>query len=218
MDVAAPTLSSVTSSPAAAATVEPTSDFDTFLRLLTAQIRNQDPLEPTDATQYTSQLATFSNVEQSVKTNDLLAAMIARLDVQQISGASNWIGMEVRHSGPIGHGGGSKEVHTNIQPIADRSELVVYDAAGSEIARHPIDPNGETVRWPAEGQGGTVENGAYLLEVESWAGDQQLQSTVVDHYANVTEVVLGSNGAELILDGLIRLPTDALQSIRQPTS
>lgn len=218
MDAISSNFTTPTTAPASAATVEPTSDFDTFLRLLTAQIRNQDPLEPTDATQYTSQLATFSNVEQAVKTNDLLGAMIARLDTQQISGASNWIGMEVRHSGLIGHSGGSTEVYTNIHPTADRAELVVYDTTGTEIGRHPINPDTETVLWPADGQGGTVAEGGYLLEVESWAGDQQLRPTVVDHYASVTEVVLGANGAELILDGLIRLPADALQSIRRPSA
>lgn len=218
MDVAAPTLSSSTAATAPAPKVEPTSDFDTFLRLLTAQIRNQDPLEPTDATQYTSQLATFSNVEQAVKTNDLLGEMISRLDVQQISGAANWIGMEARHAGPIGHDGGTTEVHTNIQPVADRAELVVYDMSGAEVARHAIDPDGETLRWPAEGQGATVRNGSYLLEVESWAGDRKLEATAVDHYANVTEVVLGAGGAELVLDGLVRLPATGLQSIRQARS
>lgn len=42
------------------------SDFDTFLKLLTAQIRNQDPLKPMDPAEYTQQLATFAEVEQSM--------------------------------------------------------------------------------------------------------------------------------------------------------
>ncbi|WP_244504586.1 hypothetical protein [Jannaschia faecimaris] len=145
-----------------------------------------------------------------------MTSMIARLDTQQISGASNWIGMEVRHSGVVAHDGGSTEFHTLIHPTADRAELVVYDLTGAEVARHPINPDAETIRWPAAGQGDTVANGGYLLEVESWSGTQSLTPTTVDHYASVTEVVLGAGGAELILDGLVRLPADALQSVRRP--
>ena len=50
------------------------SDFETFLKMLTVQMENQDPLNPTDSSEYAMQLATFSGVEQQVLTNDLLNA------------------------------------------------------------------------------------------------------------------------------------------------
>lgn len=202
-----------TQSKQAAATA---SDFDTFLKLLTTQIRNQDPLEPADATAYTAQLATFSNVEQAVQTNQLLSQMIARLDSQQVTGAADWLGMEIRHSGPVGHVGGSTRLHTAINATADRAELVVVDANGREIARHAIDPDGQTIAWPAEGRGEAVPAGAYELRVESWAGAQALDPTPVSHYATVQEVVMGKEGSELILPGGVRLPIAALESIRRP--
>lgn len=51
-------------------------DFNTFLKLLLAQIKNQDPTKPMDATQTVTQLATFSGVEQAVRTNALLGSML----------------------------------------------------------------------------------------------------------------------------------------------
>lgn len=51
-------------------------DYQSFLRLLVAQMRNQDPTAPMDATQYVSQLATFSQVEQSVQINGKLEQML----------------------------------------------------------------------------------------------------------------------------------------------
>jgi flagellar basal-body rod modification protein FlgD len=48
------------------------SDFETFLKMLTVQMQNQDPLNPVDSSDYATQLATFSGVEQQVQTNDLL--------------------------------------------------------------------------------------------------------------------------------------------------
>ncbi len=52
-------------------------DYDSFLKLLVAELSNQDPTEPMDSTKYVSQLATFSQVEQSVKTNSKLDTMLA---------------------------------------------------------------------------------------------------------------------------------------------
>lgn len=54
------------------------SDFQTFLKMLTAQIQNQDPLNPTPSDEFAVQLATFSSVEQQVRTNDLLVALGAQ--------------------------------------------------------------------------------------------------------------------------------------------
>ncbi|WP_019996940.1 flagellar hook assembly protein FlgD [Aureimonas ureilytica] len=50
-------------------------DYNAFLQLLVSQMKNQDPLNPTDPTQQMSQLASFSNVEQSIKLNQKLEAM-----------------------------------------------------------------------------------------------------------------------------------------------
>lgn len=47
-------------------------EFQTFLQLLTAQMRHQDPLEPLDSTQFVAQLAAFSSVEQQITTNEKL--------------------------------------------------------------------------------------------------------------------------------------------------
>lgn len=60
-------------------------DYQSFLKLLVAQMKNQDPTEPMDSTQYVAQLATFSQVEQSVQMNGkldqiLLASALAQAD------------------------------------------------------------------------------------------------------------------------------------------
>jgi flagellar basal-body rod modification protein FlgD len=55
-------------------------DFQTFLTLLTTQLKNQNPLEPLDSTQFVAQLASFSSVEQQVKTNDRLADILDLLE------------------------------------------------------------------------------------------------------------------------------------------
>lgn len=61
-------------------------DYDTFLKLLVAQLKNQDPTQPMDPTQYVAQLATFSNVEQSMKTNSKLDALMSTMALAQADG------------------------------------------------------------------------------------------------------------------------------------
>jgi flagellar basal-body rod modification protein FlgD len=62
-------------------------NFDAFLSLLTTQLKNQSPLDPLDANQFTQQLVQFSSVEQQLKTNDYLAAM-----AKNFGGASGGVG------------------------------------------------------------------------------------------------------------------------------
>jgi flagellar basal-body rod modification protein FlgD len=67
-------------------------NYDAFLQLLVTELKNQDPLKPLDPTQTVSQLASFSAVEQAVKTNSLLAALAADSALSQ---ASSLIGRTV---------------------------------------------------------------------------------------------------------------------------
>lgn len=76
---------SVTSSSTAAtpAKATPTVDYNAFLQLLIAQMKNQDPTNPTDPTQFMSQLASFSSVEQAMQTNAKLDAMMTSSALSQ---------------------------------------------------------------------------------------------------------------------------------------
>lgn len=82
------TTNSTSSSDAAAASL----DYDAFLQLLIAQMQNQDPTDPMDASEQISQLATFSQVEQTIKTNTNLENLIAQ---SSLTNASNYIGKTI---------------------------------------------------------------------------------------------------------------------------
>ena len=69
-----------------------TLNYESFLKLLVAQMKNQDPTDPTDATQQMSQLASFSNVEQAIKTNAHLESLIQENSLTQ---ATSLIGKTV---------------------------------------------------------------------------------------------------------------------------
>ena len=104
MDIFQMTAPAVTAPPPAndvtAATAQVNSDFEMFLKMLTAQMRYQDPLNPVDSTDYATQLATFSGVEQAVLTNDLLKSLGAQMSVNGLTDMAAWVGKEARVAAP----------------------------------------------------------------------------------------------------------------------
>ena len=74
---------SVTGAESGSDTKTATLNYESFLKLLVAQMKNQDPTEPMDATQQMSQLATFSQVEQTIKTNKNLESLLQRTSLQE---------------------------------------------------------------------------------------------------------------------------------------
>jgi flagellar basal-body rod modification protein FlgD len=78
-----PTSSATGGSPQQAQSSGATVDYQAFLKLLVAEMKNQDPTEPMDSTQYVAQLASFSQVEQSVQINNKLEQMLKTSAVAQ---------------------------------------------------------------------------------------------------------------------------------------
>lgn len=70
------------------------SNFETFLSLLTSQLKNQDPLSPVDSNQFTAQLTQMAGVEQQLLTNDLLKGLLAAQGGGDLAGAATYIGKE----------------------------------------------------------------------------------------------------------------------------
>ena len=191
------------------------SDFDTFLTLLTAQIKNQDPLNPADATDYSTQLATFSGVEQSVRTNTLLEDLLGRIDGQGLGSLASWIGMEARTTGATAYEGGALTLHAAIPTFADAAEMVVTTPGGAEVARVPVDPRDEThVVTPRTAGGAPLEPGAYAFHVEPVAGTGTLQHVPAARYVTVREALVEDGRTILVLDGGVRLPSDEVAGLR----
>src|ERR1044071_1210572 len=68
------------------------SNFDTFLSLLTTQLKNQDPMSPMDSNQFTQQLVQFSQVEQQINSNKNLESLIALTKSQTTTAAVSYLG------------------------------------------------------------------------------------------------------------------------------
>src|SRR5215468_8490317 len=94
MTTIAPTTAAAATAPSAAQQ-QLAGNFDTFLTLLTTQLKNQDPLSPMDSNQFTQQLVEFSQVEQQINSNDNLKTLIAQGTSQGSTMATSYLGKKV---------------------------------------------------------------------------------------------------------------------------
>lgn len=193
------------------------SDFETFLQMLTAQAKYQDPLEPIDSSEYAAQLAQFSMVEQQVKSNDLLSALTAQLGASNMAQMSGWIGMEARTTAPVHFDGAPLTVAPNPAAIADNVQLVVYDSVGAEVQRLTIPTSADPVHWAGVTSGGApFPPGLYRFEVESRAQGELVLSEPAETYGTITEAQIHAGQTLLVLEGGSIVAADAVTGLRSP--
>ena len=189
-----PTGSERAAAPAAPGRAALSSDFETFLRMLTVQMQNQDPLNPVESTDFAVQLATFSTVEQQVLTNDLLAQM-----QRPLAGLADWVGREALTTAPVSFDGAPVTLRIDPDPEADELALVVRDAGGVAILRQPVPADTETIEWAGVGANGApVPSGRYSFTVESMRDGAVTDSRPAAAYQTVEEARIASDGRVVI--------------------
>lgn len=186
-------------------------DFDSFLRLLTAQMRNQDPLSPIDSTQFVEQLASFSTVEQQIQTNSQLEDLVASLTASDLSSASEWIGRHVEISTKSSNFAGEPlSYRIPESPSGTPTEAVVYNSSGDEILRAPIAAGQKDFTWNGtNADGNTMPYGEYFVEVNFSKDGEVVDIKSPLTIAAVTEARIIDASAKLILaNGVAIDPTD----------
>ena len=192
------------------------SDFETFLKMLTVQMENQDPLNPTQSEKFATQLATFSGVEQQVLTNDLLESMIGQMGASDMAQMAGWVGREARAAVPGQFDGDPITVAPDPAAAADRAELVVTNARGAEVQRLNIPVSGDAFDWPGRAADGTpLPDGRYDFTVVSYAGEEVLDEAPAEIYARVTEVRAAGGETHLMLEGGAAVPATQVSALRE---
>lgn len=215
MDITSVTNAGTTAATGSATKI--TSDFNTFLRMLTVQMQNQDPLNPIDSTDYAVQLATFSGVEQQVQTNQLLADMQGKFNQLGMAEMASWIGKEARSPAPVRYEGAPVTLSPNPAVGANRAVLVVKDAQGTLVSREEIPVSTAPYQWLGAGiDGNPLPTGTYSLSLESLNGEQVISTTAVEHYARVMEAKGGTGGTKLVLEGGVEVLASAVTALREP--
>ncbi|HEV2080979.1 MAG TPA: flagellar hook capping FlgD N-terminal domain-containing protein [Brevundimonas sp.] len=113
-------------------------NFETFLALLTAQLKNQDPLSPVDSNEFTGQLTQMAGVEQQLLTNDLLTAILQGQGGAGLTGATSYIGREATAVwSAVKATDGEATWSYELASDAASAKLQVLDASGRVV--HEID-------------------------------------------------------------------------------
>ncbi|MDQ7076544.1 MAG: flagellar hook assembly protein FlgD [Robiginitomaculum sp.] len=196
-------------------------NFDTFLTLLTEQLKNQDPLSPLDSTQFVDQLVQFSGVEQQINQNKNLESLINLNAANSATAAVGFIGKEVdvlNTTAPLANGNAQWSYAT--QSDAASVSILVKDANGKVVFK--ADGNTatgtHTFNWDGRDNVGTLlADGNYDLEVSALDNDGNLVSTSV----TTTRVITGADfsGTEpALLVGNERIAFANILAVRERTA
>ncbi len=192
-------------------------DFETFLTLLTAQMRNQDPLKPMDATAFVAQLASFSSVEQQILTNTKLESLISQVSQNATFGLSNWLGKEVSYDGKVAFLGEPVKIDTPVESGADTAVLVVRNMEGQEVERISLSPDTRSIYWPIQnGVPGTPSHGNYRIEVTSLRNGAEIGTSPASISSEVVEVRIEDGNADLVLANGTAISVDKVTSVGFP--
>lgn len=203
----------------AAATDQQKNDknYDTFLKMMTTQIKNQDPLNPMSADQLAVQLATFSGVEQQTKTNDLLAQLLGQNALTGMGQMVGWVGKEGRIAAPAYFDGATPvTLSPNPAQAATKAVLVVTDQAGTEVSRTELPLGTADYAWQGrDSLGKVLPKGVYKLTLESWQGDKVLDTSTLEHYGRISEIRSTSGGVSALLPGGVEALVADITAIRE---
>lgn len=218
MDALSPqTPRSATAQPAAKPPKASVSDYDTYLRMLTTQLRYQDPLDPINASDYAAQLAAFSTVEQQVATNALLTKLTERFDLLGMAQLSGWVGQEALTTTPVPFDGTPVTLRLAPDARADAAVLVVKDQRGNIVARETVPIGDRPYLWLGGDATGTpLRNGTYTLTLESLRDGKTIATAPAAAYAPITEARRGPDGVLLRLKGGVDVPAGDVMALRKP--
>ncbi len=191
-------------------------NFDTFLQLLTTQLKNQNPLDPLDTNAFTQQLVQFSSVEQQLKTNDFLSALVtANVNTVQTN-AVNYIGKTVSASGTRSELVNGKAVWNFSMTDAAKTTVTIKDADGNVVytetgelqaGQGQFEWNGET------STGAKAPNGTYSITMTGTNAEGKSVNISTEFTGTVSGIDF--TGSEpVLLIGTMRVNLSGVTSVR----
>lgn len=196
-------------------------NFDTFLTMLTVQLKNQDPLSPMDSTEFTNQLVQFSAVEQQIASNKNLENLISVTQTNTKAQAIAYIGhtIEVAASAvPLQDG---KAAFSYTLPEDARSITVaIKDTSGKLIANLTAKTAAGRTEMAWDGRdttGKVVEDGAYKIEINATNAEGETMEVGTTVYGRVTDVASDSTET-LIAMGKVVSKVEDILTVREKTT
>ncbi len=197
-------------------------DLNKFLNLLVTQLKNQDPLDPMDATEFTAQLVQFAGVEQQIFANSNLEKLLKLEETNQISSMVGFIGTTIEAEGrtlPLENG---KASFTYAMPAgANKATITITNSAGLTVYTGDADTTAgkNTFNWDGRSTGGQLQNdGAYNILVSGTDYQGNLLEITHTIYGRVTGAGIADGVFTLFLGDTIIIGQDKVLSVKETPS
>lgn len=211
-------LNATSAATASAATASAaTASQDRFMKLLVTQLKNQDPLNPMDNAQMTSQMAQISTVSGIDKLNATLQALSASMTPNQVVQAAGMIGHGVLVPGSgVDLTGGAAFGGFTLPQSADVTKVSVYDQSGALVRNIDLgaQPAG-TTKWQWDGMdnaGVAMPNGAYTFKVDASQASNAVAASTLQ-YGMVNSVDQTAQGVTLSVGKMQNILLSQVQQI-----
>lgn len=190
---------------------------DRFMKLLVTQMKNQDPLNPMDNAQVTSQLAQLSTVTGIDKMNATLESLMGTFQSGQSLQATSMIGRGVMVAGEgLTLSSGVGLLGMDLKEPADKVVVTIRDQAGNAVKTMDIGKQDQgliPLAWDGmTDKGATAPDGSYKFDISATRGTDKVP---VDSMAvvEVMSVSTGTGGVKLNLNGRPSVGMDAVKQI-----
>lgn len=194
-------------------------NYELFLNILTTQIQNQDPLDPLDSAEYTSQLVEYSNVEQSIKQNQNLEEIISALQSSQSLSYVNYIGNEVTADASTTTLTGSEASWDYDITEAASGTFEIRNSSGAVVFSGDVelDAGEGTFKWNGQTDSGQdAVDGLYTISFDVKDASSRAE-TVRTNVSGVVDSVDWSSGEPILQVGNQQFPVSAVISVSKPS-
>jgi flagellar basal-body rod modification protein FlgD len=202
----------------------PSLNRDAFLRLLVAQLKNQDPLKPQDNSEFVAELAQFSSLEQSMGINDRLDLLAAQNSGLANSQAIGLVGSSATVRGSMvtvdGTGTGTP-VAFNLSAPTATTVVTIRDQNGRVVRTMDLGEREDglvRITWDGRDDAGNIQPaGTYVVAVEAENAVGGAVSVSQETTGKITEVSFDKGYPVLHLDNGLSVPVSDLLKVTSPT-
>ena len=179
-------------------------NFNTFLQLLTTQLKNQNPLDPLDTNQFTQQLVSFAQVEQQLRSNDQLATLVSLQKTAQATAALNFVGQTVVVDGSTAQLSNRQAAWSFTSPKPATATINIKDAKGqvAYTGNYTMQAGPQNFVWDGRGNNGAQwPEGSYTLSITSKDATGQAVAIATEVQGVIDSVDLTQNPPLLSIGG-----------------
>jgi flagellar basal-body rod modification protein FlgD len=177
-------------------------NYTTFLKMLTTQLQNQDPLNPVDTNQFTQELVQFSQVEQQLQTNSQLGTLISLEQTNQTTAALSFVGKTVTFNSPTAQMTNSQANWALGSTKPATASVVIRNSTGQTVysATLALNAGSNSFSWNGQGNDGTQwPDGAYTLGVTATDANGQPVAVTTQASGIVSSVDVSKTPAALLV-------------------